>query len=120
MTAAEQATTAWPDGSIHFEWFTPRDRPADETGGSFEVVCRRSGVTLTVSPDQSILAALTQAGVEVPSSCEQGVCGTCEMRVISGEVDHRDSILSRAEQAANRTMMVCVSRARGTRLVLDI
>ena len=119
MTAVEQATTAWPDGSIHFEWFTPRSRPADETG-SFEVVCQQSGVTLTVSPDQSILAALTQAGVEIPSSCEQGVCGTCEMRVISGEIDHRDSILSRAEQAANRTMMVCVSRARGTQLVLDI
>ena len=120
MTAVERATTAWPDGSIHFEWFTPRGRLADETGGRFEVVCQRSGVTLTVSPDQSILAALTQAGVEIPRSCEQGVCGTCEMRVISGEVDHRDSILSCAEQAANRTMMVCVSRARGMRLVLDI
>jgi ferredoxin-NADP reductase len=120
MTAVEQATTAWPEGSIHFEWFTPRSRPADETSGSFEVVCQQSGVTLTVSPDQSILAALTQAGVEIPRSCEQGVCGTCEVRLISGEVDHRDSILSSAEQAANRTMMVCVSRARGTRLVLDI
>jgi ferredoxin-NADP reductase len=120
MTAVEQATTAWPEGSIHFEWFTPRSRPADETSGSFEVVCQQSGVTLTVSPDQSILAALTQAGIEIPRSCEQGVCGTCEVRLISGEVDHRDSILSCAEQAANRTMMVCVSRARGTRLVLDI
>jgi ferredoxin-NADP reductase len=120
MTAVEQATTAWPEDSIHFEWFTPRGRLADETRGSFEVVCQRSGVTLTVSPDQSILAALTQAGVEIPRSCQQGVCGTCEVRLISGEVDHRDSILSSAEQAANRTMLVCVSRARGTRLVLDI
>ena len=88
--------------------------------GSFEVVCEASGITLSVPADQSLLAALTDAGIEVPCSCEQGICGTCEMRVISGEVDHRDSILSRAEQAANRTMMVCVSRARGSRLVLDI
>jgi tetrachlorobenzoquinone reductase len=120
MTAVEQATTAWPQDSIHFEWFTPRSRPADETSGSFEVVCQRSGLTLTVPPGQSVLAALTEAGIEIPRSCEQGVCGTCEARLISGEVDHRDSILSAAERAANRSMMVCVSRARSGRLVLDI
>lgn len=120
MTAVQQATAAWPDGSVHFEWFTPRSRPADETSGAFEVVCLRSGVTLTVSPDRSVLAALREAGIELPSSCEQGICGTCEVRVTSGEVDHRDSILSTAEQAASQTMMVCVSRARSPRLVLDI
>jgi ferredoxin-NADP reductase len=120
MTSVEQATAAWPEASIHFEWFTPRSRPADETSGSFEVVCRRSGVTLTVPADQSVLAALTEAGIEIPRSCEQGVCGTCEVRLISGEVDHRDSILSASERAANQSMMVCVSRARNDQLVLDI
>ena len=120
MTSVEQATAAWPEASIHFEWFTPRSHPPDETSGGFEVVCRRSGLTLTVPPDQSVLAALTEAGVEVPSSCQQGVCGTCEVRLISGEVDHRDSILSASERAANQSMMVCVSRARNDRLVLDI
>jgi ferredoxin len=116
----EEATAAWPQDSVRFEWFAPRSRPADETSGSFEVVCQASGITLTVPPDKSILAVLTEAGIEHPRSCEQGICGTCEVRVLSGEVDHRDSILSSAERAANETMMTCVSRARGSRLVLDI
>ncbi|MBI1200879.1 MAG: 2Fe-2S iron-sulfur cluster binding domain-containing protein [Rhodopseudomonas sp.] len=120
MTAVEEATAAWPEDSIHFEWFTPRSRPADETSGSFEVVCQRSGLTLTVPSDKSILAVLGEAGIEVPRSCEQGICGTCEVSVIAGEVDHRDSILSSSERAANATMMTCVSRAKGARLVLDI
>lgn len=120
MTAVEAATAAWPEGSIHFEWFTPRSRPDNETSGSFEVICQRSGLTLTVPPDKSILAVLSEAGIEVPRSCEQGICGTCETRVISGECDHRDSILSSGERAANQTMMICVSRARSAQLVLDI
>jgi ferredoxin-NADP reductase len=120
MTAVEEATKAWPEGSVHFEWFTPRSRPADETSGSFEVVCERSGLTLMVPPDKSIMAVLSEAGIEVPRSCEQGICGTCETRIISGEADHRDSILSSSERAANQSMMICVSRAKGARLVLDI
>ena len=120
MTAVEEATAAWPDGSVHFEWFTPRSRPDGETSDGFEVVCQASGLTVTVPADKSILTALTEAGVDLPSSCEQGICGTCEVRVISGEVDHRDSILSSSERAANQSMMICVSRALGSRLVLDI
>jgi ferredoxin-NADP reductase len=120
MSAVEAATAAWPRDTIHFEWFAPRSRPADETSGSFEVVCQRSGITLAVPPQQSVLTALSEAGIEIPRSCEQGICGTCEVRVIAGEVDHRDSIQSDAERAANQSMMTCVSRARGPRLVLDI
>jgi ferredoxin len=66
------------------------------------------------------MAVLSEAGIEVPRSCEQGICGTCETRIISGEADHRDSILASSERAANQSMMICVSRAKGTRLVLDI
>lgn len=120
MTAVEEATSAWPEGSVHFEWFAPRTRPTDEVSGAFEVVCEQSGITLSVPPNKSILETLSEAGIEVPRSCEQGICGTCEVRVISGEVDHRDSILSSAERAANQTMMTCVSRAKSGRLVLDI
>ena len=65
-------------------------------------------------------SALRGAGLDLPSSCEQGVCGTCECRVLEGEVEHRDSILSASERAANAAMMTCVSRAKGARLVLDI
>lgn len=120
MLAVEEATAAWPQDAVRFEWFAPRSRPSGESSGSFEVVCEASGITLTVPPDKSILNVLTEAGIEVPRSCEQGICGTCECRVLSGEVDHRDSILSSAERAANTTMMTCVSRARGERLVLDV
>jgi ferredoxin-NADP reductase len=120
MTAVEDATSHWPEGTVHFEWFTPKARPADETSGGFELVCAQSGLTLTVPPDRSVLDILTEAGITVPTSCEQGICGTCECRVLEGEVDHRDSILSASEQAANQTMMVCVSRAKSARLVLDL
>ena len=120
MLAVEEATAGWPEGSARFEWFAPRSRPADETSGSFEVVCQASGVTLTVPPDKTVLATLHDAGIEVPCSCEQGICGTCEVRVLGGEVDHRDSIQSQTERAANQSMMVCVSRARSPQLLLDI
>jgi len=120
MLAVEEATAGWPEGSIHFEWFAPRSRPADEVSGAFEVVCEQSGLTLSVPPDKSILEVLGENGIEVPRSCEQGICGTCECRIIAGEADHRDSILSASERAANETMMICVSRAKGARLVLDI
>ncbi|AXK83903.1 oxidoreductase [Pseudolabrys taiwanensis] len=120
MLAVEEATAAWPEGTVHFEWFAPRARPEDEVSGAFEVVCERSGLTVTVPPDKSILDVLTEAGIDIPRSCEQGICGTCEVRVISGDIDHRDSILSSSERAANQTMMTCVSRAKSGRLVLDI
>ena len=121
MTAVEEATVAWPEGAVRFEWFVPRSRANDGPSGSFEVVCNVSGLTLTVPEDRSILEVLNEAGIEIPCSCQQGICGTCETRVISGEIDHRDSILSSAERAANQTMMTCVSRAKaGSRLVLDV
>lgn len=120
MTAVEEATAGWPEGSVHFEWFTPRSRPEGETSDSFEVICQKSGLTVSVPADKSILEALAAHGLEVPRSCEQGICGTCECRVIAGEVDHRDSILSNGERATSQTMMICVSRARGSQLILDI
>ncbi len=121
------AAAARPAQDVRFEWFTPRVEPVREdaaadsfTNDSFEVVCARSGVTVTVPPGTSVLEALYAAGVTVDSSCEQGICGTCETTVLEGEPDHRDSVLSDAERAAGKTMMLCVSRARSARLVLDL
>lgn len=102
-----------------FEWFAARQQQHAQAG-AFELVCAASGLTLTVPADKSILAILTEAGVDVPRSCEQGVCGTCECRIVEGTADHRDSILSAAERAENSVMMTCVSRSAGPRLVLDI
>ena len=120
MTAVEDASAHWPEGAVRFEWFAPRARPAGEISGGFRVVCARSGLSLDVLPDQSILQVLTDAGIEVARSCEQGICGTCEVRLLEGEVDHRDSILSAAERASNEIMMTCVSRAKSASLVLDL
>ncbi|WP_306336183.1 PDR/VanB family oxidoreductase [Streptomyces sp. KL118A] len=98
--------------------------PAVERSGddaAFEVECRRSGVTLSVGPDTSVLAAAEAAGLSVHSSCRDGICGSCETRVLDGTPDHRDFLLSEAEHAANASMMICVSRcASGRRLVLDL
>ena len=80
----------------------------------------RSGQTVRVPPGRSILMCVRDAGLDVASSCEEGICGTCETRVLEGEVDHRDSILTAEERAANDTMMVCCSRAFSDRLVLDL
>ena len=80
----------------------------------------RSGVTLTVPADRSIYEVVEEAGVDVLGSCMEGVCGTCECDVVEGEPDHRDSVLSDAERARGDVIMVCVSRSRSERLVLDI
>ncbi|MFJ4170269.1 PDR/VanB family oxidoreductase [Paenarthrobacter sp. NPDC089714] len=88
--------------------------------GAFNVVCARSAKTVTVNPDESVLDALEGQGLAVPSSCREGACGTCELAVLRGEVDHRDSILSPEEKQANETMMVCVSRAVSEELELDV
>lgn len=120
ICAVEGRCESWPGGKLEVERFTPRtqhDRPDGERG--CEVVCRRSGITVDVLPDCSIMEALRAAGIEVPSSCEEGICGTCETAVIEGIPDHRDSVLSDAERAENNTMMICVGRALSDRLVLD-
>ena len=108
-----------PAGVLRVERFRPKEQ---ETGGTtaFEVELARSGRTLTVAPDVSVLDAVRDAGVEVLYSCTEGTCGTCETDVLDGEPDHRDSVLTEDERAAGETMLICVSRCRGKRLVLDL
>jgi ferredoxin-NADP reductase len=122
LAAAEQRCAAWPAGALHLERFTakPQPEPAAAAAASFDVVCQRSGVTVTVPPGKSIIDALDENGVSVLSSCLEGVCGTCETRVLEGIPDHRDSLLTEDEREANEYMMVCVSRSKSDRLVLDL
>jgi ferredoxin-NADP reductase len=103
---------------VHVEHFSPVAAAAVE--GGFLVELARSRRTIAVPQGSTILEALANAGVVVPSSCRRGVCGTCETRVLAGTPDHRDSILTAAERAAGRTMMICCSGSRSERLVLDI
>lgn len=109
-------------GRLRIERFRPQSTAEAEPDEPFEVELTDSGTTLTVAPGQSILRACMDAGVEIFSSCEEGMCGTCETDVLAGAVDHRDSILTDEERAANATIMICVSRAAepGGKLVLDL
>ncbi|WP_413232076.1 PDR/VanB family oxidoreductase [Micromonospora rifamycinica] len=139
VTAVEERCRGWPPGSLHVERFAPRDDdggpattiddgggPAgtiDDDGGSaatFEVELALSGRTVTVPPGTSILQAVEEAGVPVLSSCRQGTCGTCETPVLAGVPEHRDSLLDAADRAAGDAMLICVSRARTPRLVLEL
>jgi ferredoxin-NADP reductase len=95
--------------------------PADTTGDTdFDVVISGSGERVRVGRDESILSALARDGFDVPSSCREGVCGTCETAVVSGVPDHRDSVLNDSERAAGQVIMPCVSRARTPEIELDL
>ena len=138
ITAVEHACdAAGIAGRLHFErfaadpdaasrkaaWPAGDDGPGAGAGrepGVFEVELRASGLTVKVDQDESILEAVRRVLPDVPSSCEEGICGTCEVRVLDGTPDHRDDILSESERAAGDTMFICVSRARTPCLVIDL
>jgi vanillate O-demethylase ferredoxin subunit len=109
----------WDEAHLHHEYFGAEVKP-QAGDGAFEVLLASSGRVIPVAADCSVLAALADAGVIVPSSCEQGVCGTCLTRVIDGVPDHRDQYLLPDEQAANDQFLPCCSRSKSARLVLDL
>ncbi|MFF7071026.1 PDR/VanB family oxidoreductase [Streptomyces pseudovenezuelae] len=108
-----------PAGVLHVERFAPKEQPEGENT-QFEVELAQTGTTVTVAPDVSVLDAVRATGVEVLFSCTEGTCGTCETDVLDGTPDHRDSVLTDEEREAGETMMICVSRCRGKKLVLDL
>lgn len=116
----EALSAAWPAGTLHRERFEPKAPAEHAPDVAFEVELELSGLTLTVPADRTVLEVVEEAGALVLSSCREGTCGTCETPVLEGEVDHRDSVLTPAEQAANTAMMICVSRAACPRLVLEL
>jgi len=118
LNAFEAATATWPSDQIHIEYFTPKQEPA-KTGG-FVVELARSGREFVIPEGKSILQVLLDAGVDVDYSCELGICGACEQRVISGTPEHRDAILTEEEQAANTKVMICCAGCKSERLVLDL
>lgn len=105
------------DAQIHKEYFQVE---TDLTGNAFEVVAQRSGKIIMVNAEETILSALAREGIEIEMSCEQGVCGTCMCDVIEGEPDHRDVYFTDEEKADNEQILVCCSRSKTPRLVLDI
>ncbi|MFG1210980.1 PDR/VanB family oxidoreductase [Xanthobacter flavus] len=117
VTATARAG-GWPDGRIHLERFAS-EIPSGEQR-PFEIEIAGTGKVITVPADQSAAAALAAAGVAIPLSCEQGICGTCAMEVLSGIPDHRDMYLSDEERAANDCFTPCCSRAHTPRLVVRL
>lgn len=118
LAAFEKACASLPPEQVHVEYFSARSEAALD--GNYVVELRRSGKTLSVPRGKTILSVVREAGVAVSYSCEEGVCGACEVGVLEGEPDHRDAILSEPEKAAGKTMMICCSGSKGARLVLDL
>lgn len=106
---------------VHVERFSPVVAPKSETpSGAYEVVLKRSNKTFQIGPDQNMYDVFLANKINIEFSCKEGICGACETRVLEGIPEHRDSVLSKSERAANKSMMVCVSRCQGERLVLDL
>jgi len=120
LTAVEGRCASWRSGALHLERFAPVAVSEPILSEAFQVELTISGKTIEVPPGKSILEAVQEAGVEVLSACGEGTCGTCETAVLAGSIDHRDSILTPQERAAQNTMMICVSRAACPRLVLKL
>ncbi|HRJ68430.1 MAG TPA: PDR/VanB family oxidoreductase [Beijerinckiaceae bacterium] len=121
----EARALGWPAGRLRFELFfnaaaeAPPAPPAPDEG-AFEVEIKSTGAVFKVPRDRTILAVLKEAGLDPLHDCDKGECGVCQVGVLSGVPDHRDSLLSEAERAAGKTMQICVSRAKSSRLVLDL
>jgi ferredoxin-NADP reductase len=121
LSAVEGQCAGWPAGSLHVERFSPKPvDPAAPADAPFELVLQRSGITDVVPADKSILEVVEQHGLSVLSSCRIGTCGTCEQAVLSGDLDHRDSVLTEEDREAGEYVMICVSRCSSDRLVLDL
>lgn len=121
LDAFENACASLGYANAHIERFSAVEvAAASDALQSYTVELKRSGKVIEITPAISLLAALQAAHVDVQTSCEEGICGSCETRVLAGTPDHRDSVLSPAEQATNQMMMVCVSGCKSERLVLDL
>lgn len=116
---AQAKSAGWTEQRLHREFFSAA--PVKTAGdGAFEVVLASTGNVVRVAPDQTVVGALAAAGIEVQTSCEQGVCGTCVTRILDGVPEHRDCYFTDEERAKNDQFTPCCSRAKTSRLVLDI
>jgi len=128
MKGFEQATGAVEENHVHVEWFSAPVAPVTKdqnhekikTAGVFSVQLKRKGKSFTIPTDKTILEVLIDGGIDIDYSCREGLCGSCETRVIAGVPDHRDAIFSGKKEPPLDKIMVCVSRCTGQELVLDL
>lgn len=121
MQAVRDASAHWPSGTVHFEWFSAD--PVVTNGAkdkAFTVALARSQREFAVPAEKSIAQVLAEHAIPVETLCTEGLCGTCITDVVEGAPDHRDSILTDEERASNKLMTICCSRAKSSRLVLDL
>jgi len=114
------AADAHPEISVHFERFAAAPTADCAENSTFEIELAGNGKVVEVQPDQSILEVLRGEGYQIETMCEEGLCGSCEVTLLEGEADHRDSVLTDDEKAEQSALMVCCSRARSPRLKLDL
>ena len=121
MHAVTDASAHWPTGTVHFEFFAADpDAAAEGPNTAFEVEVASTGEVYQIPADKTILEVLADGGLDVDSSCEEGLCGTCIVDVLEGEPDHRDFVLDDEEKESNKLITICCSRSKGPRLKLDI
>jgi len=116
----ETLSAQWPEGVLHFEHFNAGSALDPDKEHGFTAALKDSDITVQVRADQTLLQALQAAGIDVPCDCNEGLCGTCEVNVIEGDIEHRDKVLTKTERATNQRMMACCSRARGSNIVLAL
>jgi ferredoxin-NADP reductase len=117
LDAFEAATASVPAEQVHVEYFAPKQMAALD--GGYVVQLQRTGQEFAVPQGKTILQVLREAGVSAPYSCEEGICGACQVNVVSGVPEHRDSVLSASEQQSGKTMLICCSGSKTERLVID-
>ena len=121
VESARLHSSHWPEETFHSELFAVEPVTDELPNEAFDVFLSRQKITLSVPPERSILEVVRDAGVAVETSCEDGLCSCCRTRLLGGEADHRDHVLSSAEKLANESIMICVSRATdGETLILDL
>ncbi|GAB2900455.1 PDR/VanB family oxidoreductase [Paraburkholderia jirisanensis] len=117
LSAYEAATASLAAAQVHAEYFMPKAQAACD--GNFMVELHRTGQTFAIPEGKTILQVLREAGVAAPYSCEEGICGACQVRVVAGTPDHRDSVLSEREKQSGETMLICCSGSKSEKLVID-
>lgn len=118
MRAVRNAAAHWPDDAVHAEYFAAPTDAAGGTGKPFMLRLARRGITVPVAGDQTAVDALHEVGIDIPVSCEQGLCGTCVVEGTGKDAEHRDFCLTRSER--DHKVALCCSRAKGEELVLDL
>lgn len=120
LNALIALSQGWPKNRLRLERFSPVNPAADRIDHAFTAHLRASDRSIRVEAGESLLDVMAREGIRHPAACREGTCGTCETRVLSGAIDHRDSVLSEEERGEGKWMMACVSRARGAEIELDV